>query len=591
MKFNLPGNETWFFASSEAIKVQPVASGLLESNSYRLSLRIHVDAKAFQPFFRLYIRSHYQDKLPTDVSLKYLIDDIWEDISTCSALPIYSIIHKDYVSCFDFTIEEKFLLRLFQERGKLLLIFNKQKEIIVIKNDDSLSYIQIKEQLAPKHLSEEQRVILHQERQRQAEKEKELAEQEAERNRIAAEKKAEERRIAEEKKAKEAEQKRLAEEKEKEKQREEKRKNTAIKNWEKEQVAICSKLLVPILIRRLHNGSETDYSRWKDGLYFEFHGRTIKDYIKEEISIIIIDSLNTNNENYIKEKTKIINTDSFVNKVVNFLITKKIITEIEHISRFVDPDLAYFSSRYVISKELSERQALDLFEEKAVRIVKSKIMDEENEVQLIKDVKDLVKELWSDINTPLETRRTDLYCIRQIYNTVKNYYLYYNGEPTIVVKKLGLNLEYIVKQLELLKQRGLIDYDLGVAIRVTPPNFYRNCSLEQLYDIIDQKTSVNAIKSATKATPSANGGCYIATCVYGSYDCPEVWTLRRYRDNVLQNSWAGRLFIQVYYAVSPKLVKWLGPIGVIKSCWKYMLDRIVHKLQNAGFDNSSYTDN
>lgn len=23
-----------------------------------------------------------------------------------------------------------------------------------------------------------------------------------------------------------------------------------------------------------------------------------------------------------------------------------------------------------------------------------------------------------------------------------------------------------------------------------------------------------------------SGGCYVATCVYGSYDCPEVWTLR-----------------------------------------------------------------
>ena len=28
-----------------------------------------------------------------------------------------------------------------------------------------------------------------------------------------------------------------------------------------------------------------------------------------------------------------------------------------------------------------------------------------------------------------------------------------------------------------------------------------------------------------------NNGCYVATCVYGSYDCPEVWVLRRFRDN------------------------------------------------------------
>ena len=28
----------------------------------------------------------------------------------------------------------------------------------------------------------------------------------------------------------------------------------------------------------------------------------------------------------------------------------------------------------------------------------------------------------------------------------------------------------------------------------------------------------------------AKKGCYIATSIYGSYDCLEVWTLRRYRD-------------------------------------------------------------
>ena len=31
---------------------------------------------------------------------------------------------------------------------------------------------------------------------------------------------------------------------------------------------------------------------------------------------------------------------------------------------------------------------------------------------------------------------------------------------------------------------------------------------------------------------SSSGGCYIATCVYGSYDCPEVWTLRRFRVDI-----------------------------------------------------------
>lgn len=38
----------------------------------------------------------------------------------------------------------------------------------------------------------------------------------------------------------------------------------------------------------------------------------------------------------------------------------------------------------------------------------------------------------------------------------------------------------------------------------------------------------------------ATGGCYVATAVYGSYDCPQVWTLRRYRDYTLAETWYGR---------------------------------------------------
>lgn len=38
------------------------------------------------------------------------------------------------------------------------------------------------------------------------------------------------------------------------------------------------------------------------------------------------------------------------------------------------------------------------------------------------------------------------------------------------------------------------------------------------------------------------GGCYVATAVYGSYDCPQVWTLRRFRDYTLAETWYGRAF-------------------------------------------------
>lgn len=85
-------------------------------------------------------------------------------------------------------------------------------------------------------------------------------------------------------------------------------------------------------------------------------------------------------------------------------------------------------------------------------------------------------------------------------------------------------------------------------------------------------------------------GCYIATCVYGSYDCPQVWTLRRFRDDTLGATWYGRLFIRTYYAISPTLVKWFGNTNWFKKMWKGKLDRMVAKLQSNGVEDTPYND-
>ena len=85
-------------------------------------------------------------------------------------------------------------------------------------------------------------------------------------------------------------------------------------------------------------------------------------------------------------------------------------------------------------------------------------------------------------------------------------------------------------------------------------------------------------------------GCYVATCVYGSYDCPQVWTLRRFRDDTLGSTWYGRLFIRTYYAVSPTLVKWFGKTNWFKKLWRGKLDRMVAKLQSNGVEDTPYED-
>lgn len=90
--------------------------------------------------------------------------------------------------------------------------------------------------------------------------------------------------------------------------------------------------------------------------------------------------------------------------------------------------------------------------------------------------------------------------------------------------------------------------------------------------------------------PSSDGGCYIATSIYGSYDCSEVWILRRFRDNTLNNFLLGKWFIKTYYTISPTLVKWFGNSMIFKRTFTPMLNKLVSKLRNKGFSDSPYQD-
>lgn len=111
-------------------------------------------------------------------------------------------------------------------------------------------------------------------------------------------------------------------------------------------------------------------------------------------------------------------------------------------------------------------------------------------------------------------------------------------------------------------------------------------SLREKIKNLDPSFDAKAVANEKKQS----NGCYVATAVYGSYDCPEVWTLRRYRDNQLAKTWHGRLFIHTYYAISPTLVKWFGNTQWFKNMWKPKLDKMVDRLQKDGVENTPYQD-
>ena len=111
------------------------------------------------------------------------------------------------------------------------------------------------------------------------------------------------------------------------------------------------------------------------------------------------------------------------------------------------------------------------------------------------------------------------------------------------------------------------------------------------YDASGEKTG-ESYPMATGGFKHTSGtdGCYIATCIYGSYDCPEVCTLRSFRDQYLRRSLPGRVFINTYYAVSPRIVARFGKNGFFRKTARKLLDRFVSRLRTLGYSDSNYSD-
>ena len=78
---------------------------------------------------------------------------------------------------------------------------------------------------------------------------------------------------------------------------------------------------------------------------------------------------------------------------------------------------------------------------------------------------------------------------------------------------------------------------------------------------------------------SGKKGCFIATAVYGDSDAPEVVILRRWRDDKLSRTPAGRAGISIYYKVSPPVAKLLTRVPWLSALVKTLLDTFVRRCQ------------
>lgn len=108
-----------------------------------------------------------------------------------------------------------------------------------------------------------------------------------------------------------------------------------------------------------------------------------------------------------------------------------------------------------------------------------------------------------------------------------------------------------------------------------------NASSDGSNESSDQSSdgSGNSNSDSGSGNSDSGSGCYIATMVYGSYDAPEVWVLRRFRDNVLQHSRGGRWFIHWYYSWSPGFVAKYSKYTFVHRVAKAMLQPFIWLLK------------
>lgn len=114
--------------------------------------------------------------------------------------------------------------------------------------------------------------------------------------------------------------------------------------------------------------------------------------------------------------------------------------------------------------------------------------------------------------------------------------------------------------------------------------------MQRVCHFVKQIAEPQKATTTTQSLEKKKTGCFIATCVYGSYDCPEVWVLRRFRDYKLSNNFFGKLFIKIYYQLSPSIVKTFGKYNWFINIFRNVLDKVVKKLQIKGFADSPYND-
>ncbi|ALQ37101.1 tetratricopeptide repeat protein [Fusobacterium hwasookii] len=173
---------------------------------------------------------------------------------------------------------------------------------------------------------------------------------------------------------------------------------------------------------------------------------------------------------------------------------------------------------------------------------------------------DLIKELYKHVDLFVEANKlvndTSIYAFSKLL--ILNYFFGENYKES-ERKEWFENLNY---RLRSSSEREKIKQGIYI-IEQKYPKLFKELEIKIMY--------TELLATINKST----GACYIATAVYGSYDSDEVLVLRRFRDEILKKTKAGRKIVAFYYKYSPYLSKKLKLNSVPSNIIKCLLNNFI----------------
>ncbi len=103
--------------------------------------------------------------------------------------------------------------------------------------------------------------------------------------------------------------------------------------------------------------------------------------------------------------------------------------------------------------------------------------------------------------------------------------------------------------------------------------------------------TIEANRAFEKAGTATKSGCFIATAAFGTPIASELDTLRDYRDFVLKKHWIGRLFIFVYYRISPSIATIIRKYEGMRACVRLFLSKIIPRIKKFNDLNDEHEKN